>query len=584
MYKIQQSKLLALLACLLACLCSTTLFAKTNIDIEINGVDTLLEDNIRLFLSIEQQKNHTLLSEARLHRLHQKAPQEITNALHPFGYYRPVIDSKLTQPASDQWLATYTIDPGPQLPIGEFDFTISEEMSKDPEFQTLIKNIPLHKGDPFNHIEYENTKANLAKLAAERGYFQARFIEHRIDIDLVAYEARIHLNYDGGPRYDFGEIQLNQEVLDPDLLRRYVSFDRGSPYLLSKLVDLQQALNDSDYFSTVEVSPLQPQISNNEIPINVMLTPRKRHRFSVGLGYGTDTGARAKFGWEIPRLNRRGHRFNTEAKISELGNSLSASYRVPVLNPRTDQMVYSAGIVNENTDISESTVQTIGASLNRSIDSWRESISLNYQRESYLIANERGDSTLLLPGVNWNRTWGNNTIYILDGLRFDIGLRGASKKFISDTNFTQLQGGIKAINSLGSRDRIIVQGKLGSTWIQDFADLPSSVRFFAGGAQSVRGYTYQSLGPKDVNGKVIGGNYLLIGNIDFEHSFDNKWGIAVFYDGGNAMDNIDDKLARGAGVGLRWKSPVGSVRIDLASALSLDGKPWRLHINIGPDL
>jgi len=573
-----------ILLVLLAWLYSTALFAQVNINVEISGIDKLLEDNVRLFLSIEQQKEHALMSEGRLRRLHKKAPQEISKALQPFGYYRPVIKTELAQPTPGHWRATYRIDPGPPLSVGEFNFSISEEMGKDPEFQALIRNFPLRKGTAFNHLEYENIKTSLARLAAERGYFDANFTEHHVDIDLDAYEARIHLHYDGGPRYRFGEVLLKQNVLNPGLLRRYIPFERGSPYTLSELIDLQQALNDSDYFRTVEVSPGQAQPDSTEIPVTVILAPRKRHRYSYGLGYGTDTGARAKFSWEMPRLNRSGHRVSTEAKFSQIGNSFSAHYDVPVLNPRTDQMVYSAAAVNEKTDTSDSSVRTIGASLNRSRGLWRESVSLNYQEEKFTIGEDHGVSTLLMPGVNWSRTWSNNFIYTLDGLRFDINLRGASKNLASDNDFFQLQGGIKAITPLGKRNRFIARGRLGSTWTEEFNQLPSSVRFFAGGAQSVRGYAYQSLGPLNDNGQVVGGQHLMVGSIELEHSFNSKWGVALFYDGGNAIDKFTDKLERGAGFGLRWQSPVGAVRIDLAFAVSRDGQPWRLHFNIGPDL
>lgn len=573
-----------LLLALLAIFFTTTLSAQIKVDVVINGVDNTVEDNIRLFLSIEQQKAHVLMSEGRLHRLHQKAAKEIKLALQPFGFYRPVIQHTLSTIAPNHWQAIYTIDSGPGIPISEFNFTLSEEMAKDPEFESLIQDPPLRKGDVFKHVDYEDFKASLAKLASERGYFNARFIEHRVEIDLDMYEVRIQLNYNGGSRYNFGEIKLKQNVLDTAFLNRYISFDSGTPYTLIELIDLQQALNDSDYFQTVEVSPGEPQLDTKEIPISVTLTPRKKHRFSFGLGYNSDTGARAKFGWDMPRLNSRGHRFSSEAKVSEIGYGLSANYRVPVLNPRTDQLVYKVGVVNEKTDTSDSTVRTIGASLNRSRGEWLESISLNYQQEDYVVADISGDSTLLMPSVNWKRIWGKNFIYTVDGMRFDIGLRGASKKLISDTDFTQLQGGIKVINSLGQHNRIITRGRIGSTWTQEFDQLPSSVRFFAGGAQSVRGYAYQSLGPVDENGKVIGGQYLMTGSIELEHNLNGKWGLALFYDGGNAIDNIDDKLERGAGFGLRWKSPVGPIRIDLASAVSRDGRPWRLHINIGPDL
>jgi translocation and assembly module TamA len=561
-----------------------TSFAQININVEINGVSADLVNNIRLYLSIEQQKGHALLSEARLRRLHKKAPQEIANALQPFGYYRPAVKTELTQVSATQWKVVYTIDPGPPLPVGQFNFTIGEAMRNDPAFKTLIDNPPLHTGGVFNHLVYEDFKSNLAKLAAERGYFSARFSEHRVEVDLEAYEARVYLNYEGVPRYRFGDVSLRQDVLNPELLRRYIPFEKGSPYTLYELIDLQQALNDTDYFRTVEVSPAQPQPDSAEIPVSVMLTPRKRHHYSIGLGYGTNTGIRTKFGWDISPLNKRGHRLNTEAKVSEIGYSLGTQYRVPVLNPRTDQIIYSTGIVNEKTDTSESTALTIGASLNRNRGSWRETLSLNYQQEKYAIADDRGVSNLLIPGANWRRTWGRNFIYTVDGLRFDIGLRGASKALISDTDFFQIQGGIKAINSLGQRNRIITSGNVGATWTQEFNQLPSSVRFFTGGAQSVRGYAYQSLGPVDANGKVIGGQYLVVGSIEFEHSLNDKWGVALFYDIGNALDNINDALERGAGFGVRWKSPVGTVRIDLANAISRDGRPWRIHFNIGPDL
>jgi len=580
MYKMQR-----MLLALLTCLCSTTLFAQIDVKIDIKGIDKLQEDNVRLFLSIEQQKNHALMSEGRLRRLHQKAPQEISKALQPFGYYRPVIDAQLTQPGPDSWLVSYSINPGPPLPVARFDFSVTGEMSKDPAFASLVKSLPLNQGAEFNHLSYESIKANLAKLAAERGYFDAGFSEHRVEIDLKAYEARVILHYDSGPRYLFGEVTLHQDVLDAELVHRYIPFEQGDPYTLNQVIELQQALNDSDYFNLVEVSPEAQLADSKEVPVNVILTPRKRHKYTLGLGYGTDTGARTKFGWEIPRLNQRGHRINSELKISEIGYSISSQYRVPVLNPRTDQIIYSAGIVNEETDTSISTIYTVGASLNRNHNTWRETLALNYQQEEFEVADDHGRSTLLMPGVNWSRIWGSRRIFLnLDGIRLDLGMRGASDKIVSDTNFFQATAGIKAIHTLWPGGRLIGRGKLGSTWTDSFHQLPSSVRFFTGGSQSVRGFGYQTLGPVDDNGKVVGGKHLMIGSLEYEHRIKGKWSAALFFDRGNAIDAINDPLESGAGLGLRWQSPVGPIRFDYGWAISRDGNPWRFHINIGPDL
>ena len=566
------------------CLFSANLCAQTTVNVEISGIDEILEDNVRLYLSIEQQKNHPLISDGRLARLHKKATGEISAALQPYGYYRPAINASLEKSTTGEWLASYEIDPGPPLLIAEFNFSVSREMGEDPEFRQLIEQDSLQSGDVFTHLEYEDFKANLARLASERGYFRAVFTGRRVEIDLEDYVARIDLDYDGGPRFRFGEIKLRQDVLRPEFLERFLPFRQGDAYSLDQLIELQQVLNDTNYFQTVEVSPGEPLPASNEVPIEVTLTPRKKNRYEFGLGYGSDTGARTRFGWERPRVNDRGHRFDSEIRISEVGYNLGANYRVPVLNPRTDQLVYSVSEINEEVEDVDSDLRAVGVSLNHRRGEWRETLALDYEREDFEIGNDADKTSLLIPGITWSRTWGSSFIFVLDGLRFDIGLRGADEGFGSDVDFGQATARLKFISSLNRNNRFIARGSIGSITTREFEKLPPSKRFFTGGSQSVRGYKYQSLGPEDESGDVIGARRLLTGSIEFEHSLNDRWGIAVFYDIGNAVEDFDDELERGAGFGLRWKSPVGPVRIDVASALTDDGDPWRLHINIGPDL
>jgi translocation and assembly module TamA len=553
------------LVTLVLCFFSSTLCAQSAVNVEINGIGKILEENVRLYLSIEQQKNHPLISDGRLRRLHKKADKEISSALQPFGYYRPTISSSLEKSESGEWQASYSIDPGPALRIAEFNFVISTEMGQDPEFQKLIQKQAMQTGSVFTHPEYDSFKAELAKLASERGYFRAAFSENRVEIDLKDYVARVYLNYDGGPRFRFGEVLLRQDVLKADFLQRYMPFKKGDDYSLDKLIELQHVLNDTDYFQTVEVSPGEAL------------------RYLFGFGYGTDTGARTKFGWQRPRVNDRGHRFDSEIGVSEVGHKLEANYRVPVLNPRTDQLVYSVSEVDEELDDVDSDLRTVGVSLNRRRGDWRETLALEYQREDFEIGNDSDETALLIPGVTWSRIWGNNFIYVLDGLRFDFALRGADEELGSDVSFSQVYSSLKFITSLNRNNRIIARGSVGSTSTNDFDKLPPSVRFFTGGSQTVRGYEYRSLGPEDDSGDVIGARRLLTGSLEFEHSLNDRWAVAVFYDVGNAIDDFDDDLERGAGFGVRWNSPVGPVRIDLANAIS-DDESWQLHINIGPDL
>ena len=342
-------------------------------------------------------------------------------------------------------------------------------------------------------------------------------------------------------------------------------------------------MSNTQYFQVVEVSPGQPVTDSSEIPIVLRLTPRNNHLYKIGLGYGTDTGARAKFGWQMPRINPQGHHFDSEVSVSEIGHRVFGNYRIPVLNPRTDEIVYSAGEEEEKFETGISTKRTVGIRLNHGVGKWRETLSLEYQREDFSIDDDDKTSVLLLPGASWTRTWGREFINVLDGIRLDLSVRGSDTSLVSDTDFLQYGLNIKFITSLSAADRIIMRGGIGTIETDDFDRIPSSIRYYAGGASSVRGYAYQSLGPTDDDGDSIGAQRLLVGSIEYEHYFNDRLGLALFSDVGNALDDFNDDLEQGAGFGFRWKSPVGPVRIDLANAISGNGN-WRLHINIGPDL
>ena len=558
--------------------------AQLSVDIEITGVDADIETNVRLFLSLEQQKSHPLMNEARLRRLHARARDEITTALQPYGYYRPSIESSLAETDGDRWLASYSIDPGPALPLAVFEFSLSSPMAEDTEFRELVEADKPRVGEAFSHIEYDDFKANLSKLASELGYFRARFSEHRVEIDLNAYEARVYLTYDGGPRFRFGEVIMDQQVLEEELLQRYLTFQPGDPYSLDKLVELQFALNNSEYFQVVEVTSGEISPDSDTVPIRVALRPRKKNRYELGVGYGTDTGARARFGWIMPRVNPAGHKLDSELRFSEGGNSAIVNYRVPGANPRRDQIVYSVGVFNEAFEDTDIDLREVSARHIHGRGDWRETLSLTYQQEKFEIGDSDGTSDLLIPGVGWSRVWSDEFINVFDGLRFDLNLNGADSDLASDIDFEQIVTGLKFISSFSRRDRIIARGGFGFTNTDDFDQLPASLRFYAGGSQSVRGYKYKSLGPTNDENEVIGGRYLVFGGIEYEHYFNDRWGAAVFVDAGNAIDDLDDDLEQGAGFGLRWKSPIGPVRVDIANAVTADDQPWRLHLNIGPDL
>lgn len=566
-------------------------WAAETLEVKIDGIEGAALENVRKLLSIEQQKTDPNLFEARIRRLHRNTTGEIKQALEPFGYYEPTISAELTLLTTGHWLATYHIEPGIPVRVTTIDLKLLGEGTQDDLFQQLITRFPLRKGDILNHARYEDGKRALLALATERGYRDAQLLAHEIRVQPAQRAADIVLHFDTGRRYRFGKVTFIQSSdpeksqLNLDFLTRFVPFETGTPYSTDILFDLQDTLTDSDYFAIVEMKPRPDQIENFEIPIDIELDPRNKHRYTAGLGYGTDTGIRGSLGWENRQVNRSGHRFIAAAKVSEIKANVTAKYRIPMRDPRTDRIELTSAWLYEDLSTSESETFLLGAShtISRGSD-WLETLYLNYQIESFTIGEDQGNSSLLLPGISWSRVDADNRIYTRNGSRLLFSITGTHPSLGSELQLMQLRMQGKLIRPVLENGRITLRGDAGLTRIKDFAELPVSLRFFAGGDQSVRGYDYNSLGPTDASGIVVGGEQLLVGSAEYEYSWTSAWSSGVFFDIGNALDDWTQKLKQGAGFGMRWKSPVGLIRVDLAWALSDPNNPIRFHLVIGPDL
>jgi len=572
-----------LLLGILLLLSTAAMAAETpRLEIEITGVAGDPLENVRANLELYQQREHPLLGDALIRRLHQRADGEIRQALEPFGYYRARVDSSLTR-TEQGWRARYAIDPGEPIRLDEVTITLSGAGASDPELQRWRDNYPLRENNIPLHKEYEDAKQELLRLARERGFIEGKLLEHRILIDLEHYRASIVVNYETGPRYVFGDISFVQQDFDESLLRGYLPFDSGDPYDAAKLLELRRALANSDYFEDAEVVSLTDQAAEHRIPIRIELTARKPARYSAGIGYATDTGARGMLGYEKRRANSSGHRYDFVLRRSEIDASATARYRIPLQRPATDSLAYHVSWIEENTDTVQRFTTSTGVDLTEQKGHWLRGVGLSYELERYRLGNE-DDSTLLIPRVSWERASTADRIQAREGWLFNIEFRGAYDELFSDTSFLQARSDAKYIHALREHSRLLLRGTAGGTLTPEFTDLPASQRFLAGGDQSIRGYAYNSLGPTNAEGEVIGGKHLLVGSVEVEQEIRGNFGLAVFLDAGNAFDIGDFNVERGAGFGLRWRSPIGAIRVDLAQALDKAGNPWRLHLTVGPDL
>jgi translocation and assembly module TamA len=567
-----------LFAFIVSVVAASVAVAADRVQVRIEGIDGELRDNVKKFLTLEQQKSFEALSDERIRKLHGRAVNEIREALQPFGYYRPSIESDLVF-EDGQWKARYRIERGPAIRLSGVDVQLRGAGERDRRFRRLVAEFPLVPGMKLQHALYEQGKDSLMQLATERGYFDAEYETSEIRIDLEDYTAEVVIHFATGERYRFGELRFNAPEFSSDFLRRYATFKSGESYSFNQLLDLQNTLTDSDYFSSVEVKtgtdPDNPQV----VPVEVDAVARERSKYTMGFGFGTDTGLRATFGLERRRLNRFGHRWRTDLKVSEIGDSLTTRYIVPLQHPSTDQFSLAAGREDQWLEDFASTKYLVSASISRLDNDWQKTMFLNYEYdEEFRIGGERGSSRLVMPGINWTRIHANDRIYTTHGTRILLEVRGGSELLGSTASFLQGRVNLKFVRKLLDWGRVLVRGDGGYTKVLNFEELPPSVRFLTGGDFSVRGYQYNSLGP------TAGGTHLLVGSAEYEHLLSETWSAAVFYDVGNAMDDFAEPLAAAAGIGARYRSPIGLIRVDIAKRLDDKGDARLVHISIGPDL
>lgn len=555
------------------------------LEVNVEGIEGAMRENILRALTIYQERSRNDLSEARIRRLHTAASDEIREAVKPFGYYQPAIDASLQfDRTEDHWTARYSVSSGPRVRLTDVQILLRGQGAADPVLKNAVKNFPLARGDALDQAMYEQGKSRIQLLASERGYFDLRLTRHEIRLDLQTYSADIFLDIDTGERYRFGEVTVDQDLLTPELLQRYVRIGPGTPYSTQALIDIQNALITSNYFSDVRIDADPKQAKDHVIPVTLKLTPRPQNKYTFGLGYGTDTGPRGQIGWERYYLNPEGHHTRIDLRGSEVDRSLTAGYFIPIRNPRTDQLAFTGGFEETDTDTATSSTRRLAASRTTVRGYLLETMSLTHQLERFNVGGQTGKTTLVLPGVSWTYYVGDQRIYTRSGVRATLDVRGAAETLGSDVSMRQARFQVRAIFPVASFGRMITRLDVARTSVNNFAQLPATLRFFAGGDQSVRGYAYNTLGPVDALGNVVGGPHLLVGSVEYEQQLSGKWSAAIFFDEGNALNTFRDPLKRGAGVGLRWRTPVGQIRVDIAEALSEPDHRRRLHITFGPDL
>ncbi len=556
------------------------------LEVKLDGLEGELQKNTLAWLG-----DPPTTAQARSNYLHS-ARERVTGALQALGYYRPTIDTRLER--GDPWVLDIHVDPGEPVKLRRVEISIDGEAKSDPAFDKLVADSGLQPGDVLNHGDYEAFRRRLQALGLQRGYFDGRFVQNRVEVEAVGGTADVFLQYDSGPRYRFGQLQYDHESMDERLVTPLVTAREGEPYDQARVRESQVQLQRTGYFSTVILRPDLDKAANAVVPMDLELFPAKRHSFDVGVGYSTDTQERVTMTWRTPRINSLGHSQETRLQYSSVNPSGRFTYSIPMSHPLNDVLQLSARVEDNEFGDLDSRQQELGARREFRRSSWVYSYSLRGLRESWGAAGESYESEYLLPGFSISqRKRDGSLVNPANGFSQWYLIEAGSENAKSAMDLLRFSSRFGYIHSFGDRHRVVLRSELGAVFVPDSerSRLAPSLSFFAGGGQSLRGFGYQSIGPQitTTNDRgeevklVVGGERLATGSVEYQYSFTEHWRGALFADGGDAFDQHDFNFNYSVGFGVHYVSQVGAIRLELADPLSEDDPSWRVHLAIGAE-
>ena len=580
---------LAVIACMLAWpAIANAVTPKERIDIRIDGVPDAMAANVRSYLTLTRYTTREDLTDPQVRRLADRAVDEAADALRPFGYYAPTIRSR-TSRDDPKWIVRLKIAPGEPIRMKTVEVDIVGAGAADRELLKLAAESSLQPGARLDHPSYESLKAALLRTARDRGYLDATLTRRELIVNPGELTADARLTLETGGRYEFGALETVQDVIDDDLFSSFVRFAPGQPYSPEQLNRTQFALEDSNYFSSVSVTPGERDRATLTVPIRINVEPIKRNRYAVNAGYGTDTGVRGQFTWDTRLVNRRGHRSRLELTASEVRYEALARYVIPVGDPSLEKLEFSLGYINEDIgDLGSERVELTGG-LTQVSGRWQQVLFLQLKDERTTFPDGSSDQALLLiPGISYASLPPNFLTGWVRDAAYYVELTGSPATLGSDASYLRFYSRAERVWPIHGPWYVRGRGEFGTSWVDDFSALPASQRFFAGGDRNVRGFALNELSPPlddtqtraGSSGQGGGGEHKVVASVELERDFPRNFRGAVFFDTGNAFNDWSTPLEYSVGIGVRWRLPMLMIGIDVAQALSESGRRPRLHLNI----
>ncbi|WP_414973854.1 autotransporter assembly complex protein TamA [Candidatus Erwinia haradaeae] len=556
-------------------------------NLQILGVSADVKINIQKRLSTVIKNKMLIDTHVRSH-----INQTIKETLRALGYYEPNISFKLLPSSTLRKypLLTVNVIPGMPIKIAEEIVILRGMARNDNDYRNLFRTGKPPIGSILRHDDYENFKNSLNHLALRKGYFDAHYDKNQLRVSVPQHKAFWYIDYNSGPRYHFGKITFTGSQIREDFLQNLVPFKIGDSYAAHNLEELARRLSATGWFNSVAVIPEMGKINiKRMVPLHGFLTPRTKNTIEVGLGSATDVGPHIQARWNKRWLNNKGHNFRIISDISIPEKNLKWTYKIPILKNPLEQYYLLQGTIKHihlNDTRSDASAITVSQCWDYS-SGWQWAIHLHGIYDHFTQGNEINTAMLIYPSLTVDHTRSSDTLMMpVWGDSQHYSLDWSHSFWRSYTNFLIFKAHNVWIRTVKEDHRLIARIGLGWIMTKQFENIPPDLRFFAGGENSLRGYKYKGIAPQDATGKLTGASKLATSSMEYQYHIYGNWWIAIFIDLGAIMLNThQDAIHSGAGCGIRWHSPIGPIKFDIARPiLQHNTHNMQLYIGLGPEL
>ncbi|WP_228778596.1 MULTISPECIES: autotransporter assembly complex family protein [unclassified Polaromonas] len=556
------------------------------------GIKELLERHLEL----QRYRAVTDLDEAELARLVVLAERNVRNLVGTLGYFSPNIAITKEGAAGQHPTIVVAVDPGEPTAVGAVDITFAGDIAESADPGALSQRADIQRdwrlptGRRFTQDAWDSAKTQALRDLVARRYPAGKLAGSLADIDAPARTAGLSLKLDSGPLYRLGPMQITGvERYDPVLVPRLARLTTGAVYDQNQLVEAQQRLASSGYFDSAYIF-VDPESDPLAAPVQVQVREAKLQKIVLGVGVTTDSGPRASV--EHTHLRVPGTNWRAATKLQIEKKSPFAQTEWTSI-PDESNWRWVALARTERVDDNELVTRSgrlrfgrtqAGERIDRNVYLQYDRASVSGSGQINSSAADVGDGSALTANYVWTGRYFDSLIAPNKGYGLGFELGGGSTMGSQHLPLGRAVGRWLGIVPL-ERGRIAMRAEGGAVVAKDSARIPGTLLFRTGGDTTVRGYGYRDIGIKLDNGVTGPGRYMAVGSVEYQRPMlrdgrPSEWENTFFIDAGAVADNPKDmKPSIGIGTGVRWRSPIGPLQIDLAYGEKV--KQVRLHVSVG---